>query len=314
MKEIFQIREILIVFYRKNDKWINPILKFLFGILIFALINSFGYVKDFSEPLIIIIMGILSVVLPISLTTFLMILMIITQLLSVSLELSVIVGIVLLCILLFYIRIFQKESILIFGLILAYYFKIPYFAVIIGAMFLGISSIAPVAIGTFVWNMIPTVNEIAKSGGTDLSNLISKDLLEIPNEFARVYSLFLDSIKLDQTWAVSIVIFSMTTIVIYIILQMQINYSHYIAIGIGSLLNILGFIFAGLVVYMDIDILGIIVSTLVCGMLACVVEFFSRVLDYSSAEKVQFEDDNNYYYVKVIPKVSLKKQKSSKVK
>ena len=35
------------------------------------------------------------------------------------------------------------------------------------------------------------------------------------------------------------------------------------------------------------------------------IEFFSFNLDYSRTEKVQFEDDDYYYYVKAVPKVTL---------
>ena len=35
------------------------------------------------------------------------------------------------------------------------------------------------------------------------------------------------------------------------------------------------------------------------------VEFFAFNLDYSRTEKVQFEDDEYYYYVKAVPKVTL---------
>ena len=38
-------------------------------------------------------------------------------------------------------------------------------------------------------------------------------------------------------------------------------------------------------------------------MLVCkAIEFFRFCLDYSRTEKVQFEDDEYYYYVKAVPK------------
>ena len=36
-----------------------------------------------------------------------------------------------------------------------------------------------------------------------------------------------------------------------------------------------------------------------------IVEFFAFHVDYSRAEKVQFEDDEYYYYVRAIPKITV---------
>ena len=41
-------------------------------------------------------------------------------------------------------------------------------------------------------------------------------------------------------------------------------------------------------------------------MIVCkIIEFFRFCLDYSRAEKVQFEDDEYYYYVKAVPKMTV---------
>ena len=36
-----------------------------------------------------------------------------------------------------------------------------------------------------------------------------------------------------------------------------------------------------------------------------VIEFFAFHVDYSRVEKVQFEDDEYYYYVKAVPKITV---------
>lgn len=311
MEEILLVRQILIVFYKKNEKWINPLIKFLSGILFFSIITQIEHVELFSSFFTVILMAILSTVLPISLTSFLIIIVIVTQLMSISLELSALIGIALICFLLFYIRIFQKESILIFAMILAYYFKVPYLVVFIAGIFFGISSIIPVAIGTFIWNMIPPVQSLIQSGGTTLENLASKDLLDMPTEFSKTYIYIIDFMKSNQTWVVNIIIFSMVIIVIYIISQLQINYSNYLAVVVACVLNIISFMMATLLANTDIDMIGMLISTIICTLLMCIVQFFSKVLDYPSAEKLQFEDESNYYYVRVIPKVYITKSKKN---
>ena len=55
----------------------------------------------------------------------------------------------------------------------------------------------------------------------------------------------------------------------------------------------------------QISIAGVILGTLVSALLMLVLEFFAFNLDYSRTEKVQFEDDDYYYYVKAVPKVTV---------
>jgi len=46
-----------------------------------------------------------------------------------------------------------------------------------------------------------------------------------------------------------------------------------------------------------------ILGTVISMLLVFVAQFFRVVLDYTSVEHVQFEDDDYYYYVKAVPKV-----------
>ena len=57
--------------------------------------------------------------------------------------------------------------------------------------------------------------------------------------------------------------------------------------------------------FLKISILGLIVGSIFAVLIAKVVEFFGFNVDYSRTEKVQFEDDEYYYYVKAVPKVTV---------
>ena len=46
-------------------------------------------------------------------------------------------------------------------------------------------------------------------------------------------------------------------------------------------------------------------TIIISALLMLVVEFFAFNMDYSRTEKVQFEDDEYYYYVKAVPKVTV---------
>ncbi len=53
---------------------------------------------------------------------------------------------------------------------------------------------------------------------------------------------------------------------------------------------------------LEINLLHSIISVLVSVVIAYVIQFFHMTLDYQGTRKLQFEDDEYYYYVTAIPK------------
>ena len=53
------------------------------------------------------------------------------------------------------------------------------------------------------------------------------------------------------------------------------------------------------------SVIGLLLGTIVAIPIAIGVGFMFMGLDYSRTEKVQFEDDDYYYYVKAVPKMSI---------
>ena len=71
------------------------------------------------------------------------------------------------------------------------------------------------------------------------------------------------------------------------------------------MVNILGFLIADLKYDVTVSIGTLIIMSLVSGVIAMLCDYMKRVLDYTAVERVQFEDDDYYYYVKAVPKVNI---------
>ena len=52
-------------------------------------------------------------------------------------------------------------------------------------------------------------------------------------------------------------------------------------------------------------VLSVILGGLLTVVIAWFLQFFLHSVDYTKAEKVQFEDDDYYYYVKAVPKIKV---------
>ena len=103
----------------------------------------------------------------------------------------------------------------------------------------------------------------------------------------------LNQVLANKEMYLVILAFCLAVIVVYNIRRRAVEYAWSIAIGAGILTEFI-------VLCVGYLVLGI--SGWILGFL---IEFLCFNLDYSRTEKVQFEDDEYYYYVKAVPKVNL---------
>ena len=55
----------------------------------------------------------------------------------------------------------------------------------------------------------------------------------------------------------------------------------------------------------NIDLTKVFTGVFLSILVELLVEFFCFMVDYTRVESVQFEDDDYYYYVKAVPKVTV---------
>ena len=306
MEQMLYLRETLSSFYKRYETIFIYAFKFIVGLIIFNLINSIGYPSDsiskvagFAFSFIyVFLMAALFVVMPLSLSYFLMILNISIQL-SSNLFVCIFVTMALLCILCLYARLAPKESVLILAVVLAYYFKLPYVVPFTVGLYCGFTAIIPVTIGVCIWNFTPVINSMMRTSS------VSVGMEDILGSVTKSVPIIMSSFAGNQEWVLAAFIFVMVILVVHIISRLSIDFSREIAILLGAVLNIISFVIAVIVTRASFNILGVIISTLFSAILTLAIAYFDKVLDYQRVERVQFEDDENYYYVKVVPKAVL---------
>lgn len=97
--------------------------------------------------------------------------------------------------------------------------------------------------------------------------------------------------------------FIVILLVVYVVRRLSIDYAWTVAslagILIGLTVLISGFVMLGI----KGQIVWIIVGGVISTVIALIQQFLFFNLDYSRTERVQFEDDEYYYYVKAVPKI-----------
>ena len=84
--------------------------------------------------------------------------------------------------------------------------------------------------------------------------------------------------------------------------RMEVDNAWTLAIISGALIQIAGLFVGYIVLGVTGKTLWLIVGNIISLLIAFILQFLFMNLDYARTERVQFEDDDYYYYVKAVPK------------
>jgi len=124
-------------------------------------------------------------------------------------------------------------------------------------------------------------------------------------QLAARFKIVVDGILNNKEMIVVIAAFAVTLVLVYLIRRLSIDYAWTIAMAAGAFVNVMVILIGDLMFDTNVSLPGVIVGTVFSFLLTAVLQFFVFHVDYSRTEKVQFEDDEYYYYVKAVPKVTL---------
>lgn len=287
-------------FCSKYDKFISPLCKFILALVMFGSISHLtGYNSMLSSVVVVLAAAFVCAFLSEALTLALGGAYACVQITSASIELGitfVVIFIIMYCV---YIRFFPKASWVIMFMPFFYIIKFSYFMPILAGMLLGATGMVPAAFGCiFYYFMKYTADYIALSGTTTEDKLVEG------------YKYMFQNLVQDKTMLLTIIVFAVVIVLTYIIYRMSFAYSWYVAIITGGMVEIVLFIVGTLSMEVEISLAGALLGCILAILVALIVQFFKTVVDYSSVENTQFEDDDYYYYVKAVPKVVTGKQTS----
>ncbi|MBP5385544.1 MAG: hypothetical protein J6Y57_11330 [Lachnospiraceae bacterium] len=296
MTNLLVIKEQIIKYYARFEIYITPVLKFLVMLISLIAINAnVGYMTKLKNPAIVLILALLSSFLPVNVMIVLTAFVIVAHMYAVSLPCAAVVGLVFLIMFVLYFRFTPKEAIAVLLTPICFVLKIPYVVPLAMGFVGGPLSCISVACGTIAFYIMHNVktNTEQMSGNESVESALTG------------FKYVIDTIIKNQTMILMTVAFCITVVVVYLIRRLRVNYSWYIALGFGSVINILVILIGAVTTDADVSAIGVIFGTLVSAALVFVMTFFIHNLDYSRTEYVQFEDDEYYYYVKAIPKITM---------
>ena len=295
MTTLLVAKQYLKLFYSKYEIYITPFLKFLLAFISLLLINAnLGYMAVIDKLPLVLIAALMCSFMPMNFIVLISALFTLLHMYAFSLECAAVVGGVFLLMFLLYFRFSPKDTAVVVLTPICFLLKIPYVIPISMGLIGTPSSVISVACGIISYYVIHYVGVNAKilSGVAD-------------EETVARFKIFIDGILGNKEMVVTIVAFAVTLILVYLIRRMSVDYAWTIAMVSGAIVNIMVILIGDLMFDTNVSVSNAILGTLVSFLLTLVLQFFVFNVDYMRAEKVQFEDDEYYYYVKAVPKVTV---------
>ena len=296
MMELLEFKEKLKALYARFGAFAGPAIKFLLGFLSVVMLNqNLGFMARIDNMPAALFLGIVCMALPSGGMALLAGIVMLAHITAVSLELAAIVLALLLAVLLLYYGFQPGDSYLLVVTPLLFMLKIPYAVPLVVGLAGGIISIIPVSCGIFIYYIISYVKQNAGTltGESAASEMVQK------------YTQIVKDILFNQDMLLMTAAFALCILVVFVVKNLSIDYAWPVAIAAGTVTQLLVFLMGDFMFSVSVDMLQLLLGVLAGCAVAGIYNFFVLALDYSRTEYVQFEDDDYYYYVKAVPKITV---------
>lgn len=292
---LLEFKEKLKAFYAKGGIYIRYVCNFVLAFLsMFAMSRKIGDNGIISNPLICIALSIVCAFLPVNITVVIVTIYMIINLFTLSLELALIALGVMIVIYLLYFRFAPKTGFIMILTPILFFLKLPYVVPVVAALTVGMTGIVPAVSGVFIYYIIT----FAANYSTAISTL------DVNNALQNINFIF-NNILTNKELVTIVVSFAVVITMIYFIKRLSVNYSAIIAVIAGCVTDALIQIIAFAVLSVNFSIIGMVAGHIAAIIVGLAINFFIMSVDYTATEYVQFEDDDYYYYVKAVPKMSV---------
>ena len=295
MTALLELRENLKKIYSRNEAFILPVIKFLLSFIVLSIINGkMGYMTRLDNMAIVLIVSLMCSFLPNGFMVFFAMVFALLHMYALSLETAAVGLVIFLLLYLLFLRFTAKEALVVVLTPILCMIKLPYVMPVAMGLIGTPASCVSVGCGVVVYYLIQTV----------ITNAPTINSMGAEEATAKL-RLLIDGMLGNKAMLVTIVAFAVTVIVVYLIRRMSVDHSWTIAMVAGVMIEVLILLVGDLMYDTNLSIVSALLGAVVTVLVCKIIEFFRFCLDYSRTEKVQFEDDEYYYYVKAVPKMTV---------
>ena len=295
MAELLEIREYLKGIYSKFDLYIEPVLKFGLSIVVLMLIDMhIGYMNRLQNPALVLIAALACSFMPVNVLVILAAVFCLLNVYALSLECAVVLFVVFTIMLLVYFRFVPSDALAVVLTPVCFALKIPYVipvtAGLVGTPLSAISAGCGVIV-YYLLDYVKTNENIIR--GMESETTVAK------------FRYIADGMMNNKGMLVMLVAFTITVVLVYLIRRLSMDHAWTVAMFTGLLVCVIFVLVGDMTLGINVSLVAVILGALISLLLTAVIKFFVFSVDYSRTELLQFEDDEYYYYVKAVPKMTV---------
>lgn len=294
MNKLLEIRDKAVKFYGEYENYIFPIIKFIIAFTAFLTIDlNIGYMTQISSLPVALVLALLCALFPANTAIFIASVMILLDMYALSIEAATITFVLFIVLYFLYFRFAPKDSMVTLLTPVCFQLHIPYVMPVAAGLLRKTYSVIAIVCGTLVYYFLDGIRQNAsalaevadkKGGSATKLNVTMGQLLE------------------NKEMLMVMVVFVITTLVVYQVRRLNVNNSWNIATVAGVLIQFVSLLVGYLVLGMTSRLVWLVVGSIISLLVGVIIRFIFMDLDYARTENVQFEDDEYYYYVKAVPK------------
>ncbi len=295
MTKIIEIKDKVFRFCAQYDSYLKYLYKFLAAFVLFCVINdSIGFMEKVSTMPVALLLALICCLLPQSVTIIVASLLILLNLYALSLEVALVAFLILAVLFLLYFRFAPQDGMLFILTPIFFKMGIPYILPIGTGLLRKAYSVTAVVCGTIAFYFLDGIHQNITTLGDSAAGGEGGATVKITVTISQLIG--------NREMFLCIGIFTLSAIMVYIIRRLSVDNAWKIAVISGVLVQISG-LFAGYLLFdLSERTASMIIGNVIAMVLGLVLEFLFMDLDYERTERVQFEDDEYYYFVKAVPK------------
>ena len=296
MTALLELKQKIKEIYGQYEMYILPVLKFVLALVYFLWVNSnMGYMSQLNNVFVILILALICSILPSSAMMYIGFILILAHSYALGIEVAGFMLVISLLMLIFFMRFSGEQNITFVFTPLSFAFSIPALLPIGSGLMESSLSAIPAGCGVVMYYFIRFLR--VQSAILSNPDLDMTDKLQIMAD------------GLVQNWGmwIAVVAFVAVTLLVNLIRTRSFDHAWRISIITGGVAYVFIMLVGsfGMNLNATVAMVPLLVCTVLAVLLALVLEFFAFGGDYSRAERLEYEDDEYFYYVKAVPKASV---------
>ena len=294
MTALLEFKQRVKYFFGEAEAYIMPLIKFATAFLLFRWLNiNMGYMPQLGSTQLIAVLSVICAILPAHFTAFIGCIMIIMHGYALGIEVAGFLAVVMLLMVIFFLRYSSGTGIVLLLTPLSLSFGFPVMLPIGAGLLTNATAAIPAGCGVVLYYLIRYISAQA-------SALSNPDI-----EMVEKLKMMSDGIIVNWGMWITVIAFVLVILLVNLIRTRSFDYSWRVAIFVGGLAYVLVMMTGSFYLSATVDVSYLIVSTVIAVIVVLVIDFFVFGGDYSRTERLQYEDDEYYYYVKAVPKASV---------